>query len=149
MSTENFKTDTNVVALRGLATVTLWADDVPAARAWYADVLGIEPYFQRPDAEIPAYVEFRLGDHQDELGIIDRRYAPPGSRAQPGGAVVHWHVDDVEATVTALEAKGATVYMPLTVREAGFVTAAVQDPFGNIIGLMYNPNWLQHSAGHE
>jgi predicted enzyme related to lactoylglutathione lyase len=135
------------VTLRGLATVTLWADDVLAARAWYTEVLGIEPYFQRPDAENPAYVEFRLGDHQDELGIIDRRYAPPGSGAQPGGAIVHWHVDDVEATIVALEAKGATVYMPLTVREAGFVTAAVQDPFGNIIGLMYNPNWLQHSAG--
>jgi hypothetical protein len=33
------------------------------------------------------------------------------------------------------------------VREAGFVTAAVLDPFGNVIGLMYNPNWLEHSAG--
>lgn len=146
MSTANTNARTNSVALRGLATVTLWADDVPAARAWYTEVLGIEPYFQRPDAENPAYVEFRLGDHQDELGIIDRRYAPPGSSTQPGGAVVHWHVDDVAATIAALEAKGATVYMPLTVREADFVTAAVQDPFGNIIGLMYNPNWLQHSA---
>jgi predicted enzyme related to lactoylglutathione lyase len=139
--------DSPPIALRGLATVTFWADDVPAARAWYAEVLGIEPYFQRPDAENPAYVEFRLGDHQDELGIIDRRYAPPGTGAQPGGAIAHWHVDDVETTIAALEAQGATVYMPLTVREAGFVTAAVQDPFGNILGLMYNPNWLQHSAG--
>jgi predicted enzyme related to lactoylglutathione lyase len=138
--------NTGPVSLRGLATVTLWADDVPAARAWYTEVLGIEPYFQRPDAENPAYVEFRLGDHQDEMGIIDRRYAPSGSSAQPGGAIVHWHVDDVAATIAALEAKGAAVYMPLTVRDSGFVTAAVQDPFGNIIGLMYNPNWLQHSA---
>ena len=147
MSTENNTTPESAVSLRGLATVTLWADDVPAARAWYADILGLEPYFQRPDAETPAYVEFRIGDHLDELGIIDRRYAPPGSSTQPGGAIAHWHVDDVEATIAALEAKGATVYMPLTVREAGFVTAAVQDPFGNIIGLMYNPNWLEHSGG--
>ncbi len=123
--------------------MTLWADDVlQAARAWYAEVLGIEPYFQRPDAENPAYVEFRLGDHQDELGIIDRRYAPPGCPARSrAGAIVHWHVDDVAAAIAALESKGATVSMPLTVREAGFVTAAVQDPFGNIIGLMYNPHW--------
>lgn len=147
MATENTNTGTNPVSLRGLATVTLWADDVAAAREWYAEVLGIEPYFQRPDAAQPAYVEFRLGDHQDELGIIDRRYAPPGSSTQPGGAIAHWHVDDVAATITALEAKGATVYMPLTVREAGFVTAAVQDPFDNVIGLMYNPNWLEHGAG--
>ena len=147
MTIENTNAGANPVSLRGLATVTVWADDVPAARAWYTEVLGIEPYFQRPDAENPAYVEFRLGDHQDELGIIDRRYAPPGFNAQPGGAIVHWHVDDVAATIAALEAKGATVSMPLTVREAGFVTAAVQDPFGNIIGLMYNPNWLQHGGG--
>ena len=62
--------------LRGLVTVSLWANDVKAARAWYSDVLGIEPYFQRPDAENPAYVEFRLGDYQQELGIIDRRFCP-------------------------------------------------------------------------
>lgn len=90
--------------------MTLWADDV-AARAWYTEVLGIEPYFQRPDADNPAYVQFCLCDHQDELGIIDQRYAPPAFGAQPGGAIMHWHVDDVAAAITALEAKGATVYM--------------------------------------
>jgi len=35
--------------LHGLTTVSFWADDVIAARDWYADVLGIEPYFQRPE----------------------------------------------------------------------------------------------------
>ena len=55
--------------------------------------------------------------------------------------------DDVPAAIAALEAKGATVCMPLTLREAGFVTAAVQDPFGNIPGLMYNPHWLAHRGG--
>ena len=56
MTMENTNAVTNPVSLRGLATVTLWADDLPAARAWYTEVLGIEPYFQRPDAENPAYV---------------------------------------------------------------------------------------------
>jgi len=37
-------------------------------------VLGIEPYFTRP-----GYAEFGIGDYQHELGIIDRRYAPPDS----------------------------------------------------------------------
>ena len=27
--------------LRGLATISLWADEVEAARVWYSDVLGI------------------------------------------------------------------------------------------------------------
>jgi catechol 2,3-dioxygenase-like lactoylglutathione lyase family enzyme len=52
------------VILRGFATISFWADDLKAAKKWYTDLLGIEPYFERP-----GYCEFRLGDHQDELGL--------------------------------------------------------------------------------
>lgn len=129
--------------LRGMATVSYYADDVPAARQWYSELLGIEPYFQRPDAQTPAYVEFRLGDHQAELGIIDRRYAPAGAAASPGGAVLFWHVDDIEVVLTRVKAMGAAEYEPLIKREAGFITASVIDPFGNILGLMHNPHYLE------
>ena len=130
--------------LRGLATISYWADDLKAARAWYSDLLGIEPYFQRPDADNPAYIEFRLGDYQDELGIIDAKYAPPRAADGPGGVVAYWHVDDVAATLERLLAMGATEYEPLTPRgEGGWVTASVVDPFGNILGIMYNPHYLE------
>ena len=130
--------------LRGLATISLWADDVKAARAWYSDVLGIEPYFQRPDAEQPAYVEYRLGDYQAELGIIDTKYRPQPAPAGPGGVVVYWHVDDVAGTLQKLLAVGAREYEPLTPRgEGGWVTASVVDPFGNILGIMYNPHYVE------
>jgi predicted enzyme related to lactoylglutathione lyase len=129
--------------LRGMATVSYWADDLKEARRWYTELLGVEPYFERPDAENPAYVEFRIGDAQDELGIIDRKYAPPGGPAGPGGAVLYWHVDDIEATLARLKAMGATDYQPLTPREAGFITASVVDPFGNILGVMVNPHYLE------
>ena len=79
--------------LRGIATVTFAADDLGAASAWYSALLGVEPYFNRP-----GYVEFRIGDYQQELGIIDRRYIPP-SATGPAGAVVYWHVDDLPATL--------------------------------------------------
>ena len=128
--------------LRGLTNVSFWADDVDAATRWYAELLGIEPYFVRPEDGPAAYVEFRLGDHQDELGLIDRRYAPPDAAADPGGAVAYWHVDDVAAALERLRSMGATDYQPLTEREAGFVTAAVVDPFGNVLGLMHSPHWL-------
>jgi predicted enzyme related to lactoylglutathione lyase len=129
--------------LRGITTISFWADDLAAAKQWYSELLGIEPYFQRPDAEHPAYIEFRLGDYQHELGIIDRKYAPKAAKAGPGGAVVYWHVDDVAATLEKVKAKGAKEYEPLTKREAGFITASVVDPFGNILGLMYNPHYLE------
>ena len=91
--------------LRGFATVNFFADDLIAARDWYADLFGTDAYFQRPDEENPAYVEFRVGDYEDELGIIDRRYAPHRHES-PGGAVIYWHVDDLAATVKDLLGKG-------------------------------------------
>jgi predicted enzyme related to lactoylglutathione lyase len=128
--------------LRGLSTVSFYAADLPAAKTWYAELLGTEPYFERP-----GYLEFRLGDYQHELGVIDSRYAPGSSATGPGGAVVYWHVDDVAGTFDRLLAMGATAYQPVTVRGEGFVTAAAVDPFGNILGIMYNRHYLEVLGG--
>ena len=128
--------------LRGLTTVSYFADDVAAARDWYARLLGTEAYFARPTEGAPAYVEFRLGDHQHELGIVDRRFAAPGQSDRPGGAVVYWHVDDVRAAFDRLLALGATAHDEPTERGPGFVTASVVDPFGNVLGVMYNQHYL-------
>jgi predicted enzyme related to lactoylglutathione lyase len=125
--------------LRGLTTVNFWADDLEAAKEWYSELLGIEPYFERP-----GYYEFRVGDYQHELGLIDSRYAPASSATGPGGAILYWHVDDVATTLERLLSMGASEYEPLTRRgEAGFVTASVVDPFGNVLGVMYNPHYLE------
>lgn len=136
------------VALRGFATVTYWAEDVAAARDWYAGILRAEAYFARsgPDGR-PVYVEFRLGDRRAELGIADRRFAPPSGAAGPGGAIMYWHVDDLEGTYERLLANGATTYQPPIERGEGFVTAAVVDPFGNILGVMYNAHYLEMLHG--
>ena len=123
--------------LRGLTTVSIFADDLEAAQAWYTDLLGIEPYFHVPGA----YYEFRIGDYQHELGIIDRRFAPAGAGG-PQGQVVYWHVDDVEATLERLRELGATVFEDVRDRGHGFVTATVVDPFGNLLGVMTNPHYL-------
>ncbi|MEV7618286.1 VOC family protein [Streptomyces sp. NPDC089799] len=123
--------------LRGLATISFWAADLSAAKNWYTELLGVEPYFERP-----GYAEFRLGDYQHELGLIDKRYAPTGSGTGAGGAVVYWHVDDVNAALGRLLSLGAKEYEPLTERGVGFVTASVTDPFGNILGVMHNRHYL-------
>jgi predicted enzyme related to lactoylglutathione lyase len=122
--------------LRGLTTVSYWAADLPAAKAWYTEVLGSGPYFERD-----GYYEFRIGDYQHELGLIDSRYRP-GGPATPGGAIVYWHVDDVTAAYERLLSLGAKEYQPPIERGPGFVTAAVVDPFGNILGIMYNQHYL-------
>ncbi len=122
--------------LRGFATVSYYAADLEAATAWYAEVLGVEPYFRRP-----GYVEFRVGDFQHELGIIDAQYRPTSSDV-PAGEIIYWAVDDVPATYDRLLALGATSYQPLMERGPGFTTASVVDPFGNILGVMFNQHYL-------
>ncbi|MEV4564068.1 VOC family protein [Nonomuraea sp. NPDC049419] len=125
--------------LRGFATLTFWAADHEAAQAWYTEFLGVEPYYRRP-----GYVEFRLGDYQHEFGIIDGRYAPPGTTGQPAGAIMYWHVDDLEATVERLLSMGAKEHQPIREQGdgSGFVTASMVDPFGNVLGVMRNPHYL-------
>ena len=130
--------------LRGLATVSFYAADLEAAKRWYTELLGIEPYFVRPvPPDPPGYIEFRIGDYQHELGVIDSHYAPHSTATGPAGAVVFWHVEDLPAALDRLLTMGAKEHEALTEREEGFATASVVDPFGNILGIMYNPHYLE------
>jgi predicted enzyme related to lactoylglutathione lyase len=68
----------------------------------------------------------------------------------PGGAVLFWHVDDIEAAYERLLALGAQAYDPITKRgDAGFITASVIDPFGNILGIMQNPHYVARLAARS
>ncbi len=132
---------TATTMLRGLTTVVYQAADHDAAKRWYTQFLGLAPYFDRP-----GYAEFRIGDYQHEFGLLDSRFAsqlggqPPS--AGPGGAIVYWHVDDLQATLDRLLELGATLHHPPRDFGEGFVGASVIDPFGNIVGIMYNPHYL-------
>jgi predicted enzyme related to lactoylglutathione lyase len=129
--------------LRGMSTISFWADDLPAAARWYTEFLGVAPYFSSEAAgRGPGYVEFRIGDCQHELGIIDRRFAPAGLATERGGAMTYWHVDDVSATLARLLALGANLLQGITERGPGFATASVIDPFGNVLGIMFNRHYL-------
>ncbi len=135
---------------RGFATISFYADDLDAAKDWYTELLGLEPYYAYPHPPAqPAYIEFRVGDDGDELGFIDRKYAPKGAANPPGGTVMFWHVDDLQGSLKRLLDMGATEYEPLTERESGFNTASVVDPFGNVLGIMNNPHYLEVLARRE
>ncbi|MEV0294121.1 VOC family protein [Nocardia sp. NPDC050710] len=126
--------------LRGMATVNFYADDLEAAKDWYSELFGIAPYFQVPGG----YYEFRIGDYHHEFGIINRAYAPAAASREPGGAIVNWHVDDITAVFDRLLELGAKEWEPITKRgDSGFVTASVVDPFGNVLGIMTNPHYLE------
>jgi predicted enzyme related to lactoylglutathione lyase len=101
------KTSRGETMLRGLTTVSYWAEDVNVAKKWYSELLGIESYFNVPNQDGSlGYSEFRLGDYQHELGIIDRSYAPITS------TIIYWHVANVEVSLERLVAMGAKTLEP-------------------------------------
>jgi predicted enzyme related to lactoylglutathione lyase len=130
--------------LKGLSTVSFFAIDHQKAVKWYSDFLEIEPYFN-----MPGYSEFRIGDYQHELGIIDSKFAPENMSVKPAGAIVFWHVDNLQTTLDRLLSMGAVEFAPITDRGEGFVTVSVVDPFGNILGIMQNPHYLEILSSFE
>jgi predicted enzyme related to lactoylglutathione lyase len=128
--------------LRGLTSIQLFVDDVPKAERWYTEVLGIEPYFRSEDAGLPpGHVGFRVGPYRSELGVTDRRLAPEGLGTGPGGTVTYWQVDNVADAFDRLTSMGAKPLQPPTELSRGFVIGSVVDPFGNVIGLRFDPSF--------
>ena len=124
--------------LRGLTTVNLYADDLAAAQSWYTELLGTEPYFVREVDGKPAYIVW-IGDYQHELGVMDGRFAAPGPVPN---TMTYWHVDDVTAAYQCLLDLGAGAHEGPREHAPGFITASVIDPFGNVLGVMFNQHYL-------
>jgi predicted enzyme related to lactoylglutathione lyase len=112
----------------GLRTAIYPAPDLAAAKAWYASVLGIAPYFDKP-----FYVGFSVGGF--ELGLVPD--ATPGT----SGPQPLWGVATIEAAHSRLLELGALALGPVSDVGGGIKVAAVQDPFGNRLGIIENPNF--------
>lgn len=115
--------------LKGLRTVIYGVTDLERAKKWYADALGIEPYF-----DMPFYVGFNVGGY--ELGLD-----PNAGATGAGGCTAYWGVDDVVKAVAHMESTGATVHSPVNEVGEGIKVASVRDPFGNLIGIVENPHF--------
>ncbi|NEM07532.1 VOC family protein [Geodermatophilus normandii] len=123
------------MTLRGIASITYWADDVAAAADWYTEVLGTGPVFTRPGpGGRLGYAAFAI-DEGTRLAIATSATAPPGAATEPGGAIGHWTVDDLDAVLAKLTSMGAKEWMPPT-PHGPVVSVAVVDPFGNVVGLI-------------
>jgi predicted enzyme related to lactoylglutathione lyase len=115
----------------GLATVIYHVSDLERAKAWYAQVFGVQPYFDEP-----FYVGFNIAGY--ELGLNpDAQVATPG----PGGTIAYWRVPDIEEAVARFIAAGAVLKTPVQEVGGGIETADLTDPDGNLLGLIENPQF--------
>ena len=114
--------------IKGLRTALYTAPDLAKAKAWYAAVFERAPYFDEP-----FYVGFEVGGF--ELGLVPD--AVPGA----AGAKALWGVVDLAAELGRLRALGVTVSSDIQDVGSGIRVAEIEDPFGNIVGLIENPHF--------
>ena len=117
--------------MQGLRTVVYGVADIDEARQWYAQALGIEPYFAEA-----FYVGFNVGGY--ELALDPNR---PVSRPEGSGVMVYWGVDNVEKDLNRLLELGARPHTPFQDVGGGIQVGSVLDPYGNAIGLIFNPHF--------
>ncbi|MDX1477325.1 MAG: hypothetical protein R3301_06435 [Saprospiraceae bacterium] len=115
----------------GLRTVAYRVPQLAMARDWYARAFNVQPYFDEP-----FYVGFNIGGFELGLQPIEGVPAEPGE-----GSVTYWGVDDIESTVAHFLRCGASLFEPVEEVGGGIKAAAVRDPWGNVIGLIYNPHF--------
>ena len=113
---------------KGLRTVIYPAPDLKKAKEWYSVALGEQPYF---DEEF--YVGFDIGGY--ELGLQPER--TPGT----AGSIVYCGVIDIQETWNKLIELGATADEEIMHVGGNVYVATVVDPFGNLFGIIQNPNF--------
>jgi len=117
--------------LQGLRTVVYGVPDLERAKDWYTEALGVKPYVDEP-----YYVGFNVGGYELALN-------PKGTVAQPvgSGVRVFWGVDNIDEELDRLLSIGAKPHKPVEDIGADIKVASILDPYGNLIGLIYNPHF--------
>jgi len=115
----------------GLRTVVYKVDDLLRAKEWYSKAFGTQPYFDEP-----FYVGFNIGGY--ELGLLpeDKNDSSKGE-----GSIAYWGVNDINMVYANMLELGAKEHEKPTNVGGELMVASVYDLWGNIIGLIYNPEF--------
>ncbi len=113
----------------GLRTTIYRVPDLGAAKSWYEKAFEKPPYFDEP-----FYVGFNIGGF--ELGLLPQESE---STAIADNIMSYWGVEDIQASYQHLLALGASSHEIPTNVGGPLMVASVRDPWGNVIGIIYNP----------
>ena len=118
-------------SLLGLRTVIYKVTDIDAAKAWYAKAFNTKPYFDEP-----FYVGFNIAGY--ELGLQPDDTLPV---AKGESVATYWGVIDIETEFNRFINLGATAHEVPENVGGEIMAATLKDPWGNVIGLIYNPEF--------
>ena len=111
----------------GITTVIYPVKGLEKAKALYGQLMGKAPY-----ADSPYYVGWKLG--KMDIGLD-----PNGHQAGLTGPVSYYEVDDINASLQALQDAGGQLLQEVKDVGGGKLIASVKDADGNIIGIMHTP----------
>ena len=113
----------------GLRTTIYKVGDIENAKNWYANVFYTEPYFEQP-----FHVGFNIGGY--ELGLQPEEI-PSTNKIET--VVTYWGVDDIQTVYDNFIESGAIENEKPYDVGGDLMTATIKDLWGNVIGLIYNP----------
>lgn len=116
----------------GLRTAKYEVQDMAKAKEWYSKALGMQPYFDQP----AFYVGYNVGGY--DLGLVP---APKAEAKRAAAGVAYWGVEDAHAAYKQLIELGATPVEEVQDVGGGMLVGEVRDPFGNVLGIIYNPQF--------
>ena len=115
----------------GLRTTIYKVPDLQSAKEWYARAFQVEPYFDEP-----FYVGFNVAGY--ELGLLEEDFAAAEKTAN---VLSYWGVENIDDEIERFIELGATEDAKPTNVGGEIMVASVKDPWGNVVGLIYNPEF--------
>lgn len=115
----------------GLRTTIYMVADLEKAKAWYSKAFETVPYFDET-----FYVGFNIAGY--ELGLMPE--ATPIS-IKSENVLSYWGVENIQQEYDRLLAIGAIAHEAPNNVGGPIMVATLKDPWNNIIGLIYNPEF--------
>jgi len=114
----------------GLRTTIYKVPDLKKAADWYQRVFETKPYFVEP-----FYVGFSIKGY--ELGLLPEE----GDTAKSDNVMSYWGVEKIDEVYQRFLDAGAISHEKPTNVGGEIMVASVKDPWQNVIGIIYNPEF--------
>lgn len=115
----------------GLRTIIYNVENLNEGKEWYSKAFGIEPYFDES-----FYVGFNIVGY--ELGLLPELNP---TMEKPESVFAYWGVNDIEEIYNHFLECGAIAHEKPHSVGGPILVASVKDPWGNIVGFIYNPEF--------
>ncbi|MBT8232011.1 MAG: VOC family protein [Saprospiraceae bacterium] len=115
----------------GLRTCIYKVPNLEEAKQWYTKAFNQTPYFDEP-----FYIGFNIAGY--ELGLLLEEAT---NDKKTKNVLTYWGVEDIDQIYNHFLSCDAKAFEAPNNVGGDIMVAGVEDPWGNLIGLIYNPHF--------